>query len=92
MGLSEDLAALVEEGAGKRRSRCSVGAALERMDDTDRSALEAQLALSQHDEHFLSAPALRRVLAANGHDVGLQQLGIHRRRQCRCVSEPPASR
>jgi hypothetical protein len=62
--------------------KCSVGKLLKKLPPEDAAALEAVIARIDGDE--VTAAAVSRVLAANGHKVSDYMLGHHRKGYCSC--------
>jgi hypothetical protein len=60
---------------------CSVGTLLGELSDDDRATLEDWLADTRYSESGIWAE-----LKAEGHLIGRQSIGRHRREQCRCVA------
>jgi len=70
-----------ERSQGRRGPRCTMGLAIEAMNEKDREDTLAALA-----EPGILGTAISRVLKAHGFDVGADTVNRHRRRVCSCES------
>ena len=80
MSLSDQLNA--PPPAGINGAPCSVGALYNSLHGEERAALYGMLW-----ELGWSARRVHEAVTAEGHDVSWQQIGTHRRGQCRCAKD-----
>lgn len=74
------LLARITEAAGTQRGpRCTVAVVLAKLDGSDRTDLEHAL-----ENRDVTASAIFRVLREDGHNIGDQAIGRHRRGECAC--------
>lgn len=68
---------------------CSISVALQQMPAKDRRALVAELERPQTDARFLSGRQIAEAIEAEGYgQIPPQQVGRHRRGDCRCTRSP----
>ena len=76
MSLADDLLGPVEV---QGRMRCRMGLLLDGLEPDERAALKAALADGRRTSTWIVA-----TLGRNGHEIGPETVGRHRRGTCRC--------
>jgi len=81
MGLAEKLQALPPSVAGLP---CGVAKVLFSLEQTDREALEAVMAIRSVPGSTISNRQIHEILISEGHDIAFASIRLHRSKQCRC--------
>jgi hypothetical protein len=64
-----------------KRKPCPLASVLSELNGDDRAALKAAL---ETDRSAITSTAIEKWLAARGHKVNMQTIGVHRRGVCAC--------